>query len=410
MTVSVSDRQAKNVTSPTATLAKLLDPIPVGEFWQEYWERKPLVLHRNEPRYYSDLLTLDDIDQVIALTGVTLDNVRVVVNGKETPVSELSSGPGRHTITNSREALYERYRNGSTVVVNSLQDRWRPLQKHARSLGREMDARIHNNIYLTPPGSQGFAPHYDTHDVFVAQIYGSKVWRLAGAPLELPLRTMPHKKAQPDPEPTQEFELCPGDLLYLPRGTIHSATTNETASLHITMGISSMLLADSLQDAIAQILREDVRFRRALPLGFARDPGARDRTEAAFGELLSALSRALSPADITSDAVTQLASINPPDLRGHLLDLDSLPRMAVDTQVRRRTDTSWQLTVDDTVAALHFNNKSVRFPAEVADEVRYVAEHGGERFTMEAIPGELDEPGRRTLVHTLVHEGFLTFR
>ena len=32
--------------------------------------------------------------------------------------------------------------------------------------------------YLTPAGSQGFAPHYDDIEAFVVQLEGKKHWRL----------------------------------------------------------------------------------------------------------------------------------------------------------------------------------------------------------------------------------------
>ena len=32
--------------------------------------------------------------------------------------------------------------------------------------------------YLTPPGSQGFAPHYDDIEAFVIQLEGKKHWKL----------------------------------------------------------------------------------------------------------------------------------------------------------------------------------------------------------------------------------------
>ena len=34
------------------------------------------------------------------------------------------------------------------------------------------------NVYLTPPGTQGFAPHFDDVDVFLLQLEGKKHWRL----------------------------------------------------------------------------------------------------------------------------------------------------------------------------------------------------------------------------------------
>lgn len=37
---------------------------------------------------------------------------------------------------------------------------------------------LHFPSYLTPPGSQGFAPHYDDIEAFVVQLEGRKHWRL----------------------------------------------------------------------------------------------------------------------------------------------------------------------------------------------------------------------------------------
>jgi ribosomal protein L16 Arg81 hydroxylase len=31
------------------------------------------------------------------------------------------------------------------------------------------------NIYLSPPNAQGFGTHFDSHDVFVLQVAGSKI-------------------------------------------------------------------------------------------------------------------------------------------------------------------------------------------------------------------------------------------
>ena len=33
------------------------------------------------------------------------------------------------------------------------------------------------NIYYTPPGTQGFAPHYDDIEAFIIQLEGQKRWR-----------------------------------------------------------------------------------------------------------------------------------------------------------------------------------------------------------------------------------------
>ena len=57
---------------------------------------------------------------------------------------------------------------------------------------------------------------------------------------------------------------------------------------------------------------------------------------------------------------------------------------------------------------MDFHGKTIRLPADVAEEVRYVANNSRHGFTADAIPGDLDVAGRLLLVKTLLQEGFLT--
>jgi hypothetical protein len=408
MTLLADRGEAALCARPFSDLSRLIHPVDLVMFQRDYWERAPLVVHRNDPRYFEDLLTLDRLDQELSRSGARLDNLRVVMDGKETPVSELGSCSGRNGPINALEALYERYRNGSTIVLNSLEQCCEPLQRLSESLGAQLSARLQMNVYLTPAGAQGFASHYDMHDVFIAQVYGTKRWRLASQPYELPLQGQPYDKSQLEPTPEQEIDLRTGDLLYLPRGAIHSATSNETASVHVTIGVHPVLYSQAITDALVKVFADDVRFRRGLPMGFATDEALARRAAETLVELVDVLRTALSPRDMVAESVKRVTSISTPTLRHHLTDLERLSQIAVDTLVQRRPNLRWNVTIADDVIGLDFHNKTVQFPAHVADELRFVTASNGAGVTGAAIPGELDEPGRLVLIQTLVREGFLT--
>ena len=55
---------------------------------------------------------------------------------------------------------------------------WQPLRALVRGLEEQLGHPCQANAYLTPPGSQGFALHSDTHDVFVFQTFGAKEWEV----------------------------------------------------------------------------------------------------------------------------------------------------------------------------------------------------------------------------------------
>jgi ribosomal protein L16 Arg81 hydroxylase len=93
------------------------------------------------------------------------------------------------------------------------------LANLCRAVERTFSSHFQTNIYLSPPHAQGFKTHFDSHDVFVLQVSGSKLWTLYDTGVVLPLRGQafdPDKHA-PGP-PTRELTLHSGDVLYCPRG------------------------------------------------------------------------------------------------------------------------------------------------------------------------------------------------
>jgi hypothetical protein len=76
---------------------------------------------------------------------------------------------------------------GKTVILTAMQCRWGPVAALCRRLEERFGCPVHTNLYLTPLGAQGFDPHYDTHEVFVLQIEGTKHWRLYGPGRDWPL-------------------------------------------------------------------------------------------------------------------------------------------------------------------------------------------------------------------------------
>ena len=394
---------------PPFGLAALVDPIGVEEFTDRYWERRHLVVTRNRPDYFDTLLTLSDMDHLLATSKVRSTDLRTVSNGVETPVTDLVSADAGNMAT-AVEALYDRYRKGATINMLFLQEQWPPLTRLCQTLAVELSASFHVNVYLTPTASQGLGAHYDTHDVFVAQVHGSKHWRLYEPPLRLPLPSQPHLTGGTElGEPIAEFDLHPGDLLYMPRGTVHQAVSNDRASLHLTIGVQPVLWADLVCREVERMVRVDERFRESLPVGFAVDDERRRAAERLAAELLADLGTAVAaPARVEAVLAAghrQALLGRKPDLWGHLLDLEVAREVDADTKLVRRMVPA-ELTVDGDRAELEFHGKRLRFPAHVEAQLRHVMESDG--FTARDLPGPLDDGGRLVLLGKLLKEGFLT--
>jgi ribosomal protein L16 Arg81 hydroxylase len=389
-----------------AALENLLAPISVATFLAEYWEKQPLLIQRNQPNYYSDILTLEDVDHVLANSSLNEHELRLVADGEETTLDQLLRGTVEGRI-NGVEALFDRYRTGATVNMMFLNERWPPLARVCRMLATELSAGIHANVYLTPPGTRGLTPHHDTHDVFVLHLYGTKHWSYYPTQTRLPLNDQQFVMPPEGPgEPIQEFELQPGDLAYLPRGTVHAARANEAASLHLTIGINPMVWAGVVRAAMEKVFAADTRFRESVPVGFVTSEDVREASAEWLRELLGIAASAAPATEAIDQAASRMLQRRHPTLAGHLLDLQRLPSVGLRTRLRRRPDLQYRLTRDEEQIHIEFHGKVIDLPEYVEDEFAFIAKVND--FVGDEIPGQLDDEGRLVLIRQLLREGFLT--
>ena len=248
----------------------LLDPVLPTTFFREFYERKPLLIQRQQPAKFQALLTIADIDRYLAASTPCRPDVFLVDAARELKPEDYAfpEPPGRIDLPRA----YQLFATGATISLSQLHERWAPLAALCRAVEKTFSSHFQTNIYLSPPNAQGFKTHFDSHDVFVLQVSGSKLWTLYDTGIVLPLRGQafdPGKHA-PGP-PTREFTLQAGDLLYCPRGLFHSARSTDEASLHITLGLIGKTWTDVMIEAVSAACLELPAFRANLPIGFANE-------------------------------------------------------------------------------------------------------------------------------------------
>lgn len=393
------------------TLERLLAPVTPAAFLEEYWERRPLILQRSEPAYYQDLLTAADVDRLVTTSDMTYPEFRLVRNGEPLPLPDYTKTTSANGGVSRRVADPDRivaeYQGGATVILQGLHRRWPPLASLCRSLEAALSHPTQTNIYITPPGSQGFAPHYDTHDVFVLQVDGSKHWRIYDSPVPLPHPSQPFKEqGSPAGELITELDVAAGDLLYLPRGFIHEALTSDQRSIHITLGVTGLTWLELLREAAAEC-REDLRFRRLLPAGFAGSEAGRAEMAAELSRLAAELQRPEVAARAVDRVLDRFINTRRPIGADRLFTAEALDRVDLHTRVRRRREVLFRLRTGPERVALSFHGKQVALPAYAAAAVTFCTRE--EPFCAAELPPDLDAPGRLVLVRRLLREGFLEY-
>lgn len=408
MPLSPADPTMEPEKSPTLSpsvgpsLKWLVSPIEKELFFEDYWEKQPLVVHRSQPDYFSSLLSLDEVDRAITTLDRRYPNT-ILKNAAQ------DIGPGDYTVdgeTLDVARVYQLFAEGSTISMAFLDTVVPSLTRFCRALECELSFPLQANIYITPPGAQGAKQHYDTHDVFVLQVVGSKEWTVYGTPYKLPLASQDF-----DPEVhdrgavTLEFELQAGDVAYIPRGVIHEARSRDEVSLHITAGILRYTWADLLLEYVASACLNDAAFRKSLPPGFAQ-PGF-DKAQAKE-TLYTLLRKVESTADFETALdrfVDEFVSSCPPMLEGQMAQVAGVNGLKVDSLVGARPGVVYSLQSSDDSAVIHLCGRKITFPSFAADAVRYALGHP--EFSVPDLPGGLDNSGKLTLIRRLVREGLV---
>ena len=281
------------MTPKPETFAALIKPVALDEFFARYWEEKPLLIERDDSTFYEGLIGNDDLEAILSRKDARYPAVRLAKGGgfypPEVYTQNFKYGDEAFAGIVDVDRVQAEYRSGATVVLPMLHRSWPPVAKLCEVLEGYLDHAVHANAYLTPAGVQGFAPHFDGHDAFVLQIAGRKHWRVYPPVQLLPNRgqplSLPHYITPP---PILELTLNPGDLLYLPRGYVHSAATSDSHSAHVTIGVTVYTWIE-LATELLLASRSKLGFRKALPPGFAGQPNRRAALKEGLKQILDQL-------------------------------------------------------------------------------------------------------------------------
>lgn len=306
----MSDAHEAGAPARCTGLARVTDLGP--EELERSWGREPRhVPAAALPTPFDDLLTTRDVDDLLSRRGLRTPFLRVARDGHTLADADFTRGGGVGAgVTDQLDdtALLRLFAEGHTLVLQGLHRTHPPVLELAQDLGADLGHPVQVNAYVTPPSSRGFAAHYDVHDVFVLQTAGEKRWRLHAPVQPHPLRDQPWQDRRPAVEqaaagePHLEVTLRPGDVLYVPRGWLHSATALGGVSTHLTVGIHVWHrghIAEAVLDAARRGLAAQESQRTSLRPGVdVADP------EAIAGDLAAvreALLRAV--ADVDASAV-----------------------------------------------------------------------------------------------------------
>jgi ribosomal protein L16 Arg81 hydroxylase len=382
---------------------RLIAPVPAGVFFKDYYERKPLLIAGKDPAKFSSLLGIEAIDRYLASGAPCHPDVFLVDAARELKPADYAF-PDSGLIDLPR--AYQLFNSGATISLSQMHERVAELAALCRAMEHAFSSHFQTNIYLSPRNAQGFKTHYDSHDVFVLQVSGSKHWTLYDTLIELPLRGQGFdpEKHIPGP-PTQELTINAGDVFYCPRGLFHSARATDEVSLHITLGLIGKTWADVMVEAISEACLASPAFRAHLPVGFAKPGFDRREAETIFQSLIDRFAREAELGAILDRFAESFVTTRRPSFEGCLTELDNPPPVAAGSRFAARPHLAYLLREEGENVVVLFGSTQITLPAFTREAFAFAL--NGAAFRVSDMPGPLDDAGKIVLVQRLIREGML---
>lgn len=187
----------------------LLGGLSPDQFMRSVWQRKPLVVRQ---ALSADALWAPSRAECVRLAGIDGVESRLV--------QQTDNGWTMRRGPLPRSAIPPWSRPGWTLLVQGMDLHAEEAHQLLRQFDFIPQARLDDVMVSYASDQGGVGPHVDSYDVFLVQVAGRRRWRVAppgndAFVPELPLRILACF------EPTEEWVLEPGDLLYLPPGWGH---------------------------------------------------------------------------------------------------------------------------------------------------------------------------------------------
>ncbi|MGW4669204.1 JmjC domain-containing protein [Streptomyces sp. NPDC004324] len=240
--------------APRITLKDLVGD--TAAFFRDHWAAQPAVFRASAD--LTGLITEQEMWEEVDCGLLIRPYFTAFDEGVRTAVSEMTRS---RTVVGHQVPGYINpaqikadFAAGGTFKF-SQPEHWHPrLRALVQDLAPEFRAELESFVFLSPPGKTAIAAHMDGSHVLVLQIAGVKDW-VVGRLDETSTSDSDRYTGGVIPyDRRMEVTLRPGDVLYMPHGTPHSATARIGTSLHIAVTIEEPTPRDLADVFLAGLL------------------------------------------------------------------------------------------------------------------------------------------------------------
>lgn len=214
-------------------------------FLRDYWQKKPLLIRNAWPDWTNPL----DPDELAGLAGEAEVESRLVTRTGETWRLEQGPIPAKR--------FGKLGKTHWTLLVQAVDHHVPDVAALIAPFRFVPNWRIDDVMVSYAADEGGVGPHYDQYDVFLLQGLGRRRWRI-GAPCDATTPLLPHDDLRllADFQPTEEWVLEPGDILYVPPFVPHDGVAVGDDCMTYSIGFRAPLRSELIAHWCDHLLAE----------------------------------------------------------------------------------------------------------------------------------------------------------
>ncbi|WP_331742152.1 cupin domain-containing protein (plasmid) [Streptomyces sp. NBC_00876] len=226
------------------------------EFFHDHWGKQPAVFRASAD--LTGLITEEEMWQEVDCGLLIRPYFTSFDEGVRSAISEMTTSRTivGHTVPGyiNPEQIKADFAAGGTFKF-SQPEHWHPrLRSLVAALEPHFRAELESFVFLSPPGKTAIAAHMDGSHVLVLQVAGVKDWVVGRLDESTTSDSDRYAGGVIPYDRRMEVTLRPGDVLYMPHGTPHSATARIGNSIHIAVTIEEPTTRELANVFLAELL------------------------------------------------------------------------------------------------------------------------------------------------------------
>lgn len=236
-----------------------LNGLTAQAFLDQYWQKKPLLIRNAFTEFHDPAFNPLSPDELAGLALEKDINSRIILGSHPDNDWKVEYGPF------NADRFAELPSSHWSLLVSDIEKYLPDFQQFVDYFRFIPDWRIDDLMVSYAPKGGSVGKHTDEYDVFLLQTHGQRRWKIEEQRTTAALIDGLEIKVLNHFEPTQDWVLNPGDMLYLPPGIAHYGVA-ENDCMTWSFGFrapSWQFLLQDLSDTVAEKLDESERYSDA---------------------------------------------------------------------------------------------------------------------------------------------------